>query len=87
MTKLMKIAAFAVPACATLAFAKPASAVAGATATAATAASPASVEAKAPAATRVCLNVVPDTGSRMARRMCNTKTEWVDEGVDLNAQK
>jgi hypothetical protein len=87
MTKLTKIAAFAVPACATLAFAQPASAVAGATATVASAASPASVQAKAPAATRVCVNVVPDTGSRMARRICKTQTEWADEGVDLNVQK
>jgi hypothetical protein len=90
MTKLLKIAALAVPACATLALAQPAFAAggsAGASTAAVTAATSASGLAKAAQAKRICINVVPDTGSRMARRMCKTKAEWADEGVDLNAKK
>ena len=87
MTKLLNLALFAVPACAMLAFAQPASAAEGAFAAAANAASPAAVQENASAAKRVCINVVPDTGSRMARRVCRTKAEWAEEGVDLGAKK
>ncbi len=78
MTKLLKIAALAVPACATLALAQPAFAADGSTGAAnaaVNAASPASGQAKAAQAKRYCLNIVPDTGSRMARRICKTKPE------------
>ena len=88
MTKLLKIAAFAVPACAVLALAQPATAADGAsTAAAAGAGLAASVQAKAQDPKKVCINVIPDTGSRMTRRMCKTKAEWADEGVDLDAKK
>ena len=80
MTKLLKIAAFAVPACAMLALAQPAGAANGAGTAAA-------VNAKAPETKKVCIKVIPDTGSRMVRRMCKTKAEWADEGLDLNARK
>jgi hypothetical protein len=87
MTKLLKIAVFSVPACAMLALTQPASAADRATAAAAGAASAASVQAKASETKKVCINVIPDTGSRMARRMCKTKAEWADEGLDLDAKK
>ena len=83
MTKLLKIAAMALPACAMLSLAQPAGASDGATAVA----SAASVEAKAAATKKICINVIPDTGSRMARRTCKTKAEWADEGLDLTARK
>jgi hypothetical protein len=87
MKKLLKSAAFAVPACAMLALAQPAGAADGAAAAAAAGAATASVEAKASGTKKVCINVVPDTGSRMARRMCKTRADWADEGVDLNFKK
>ena len=90
MTKLLKIAAFAVPACAMLALAQPATAADGVTSAAtatATAGSAASGEAKPSGAKKYCINVIPDTGSRMARRTCKTKAEWADEGLDLTARK
>ena len=88
MTKLLKIATFAVPAGAMLALAQPASAADNATAAAAaSAASANSVQAKASPPKKVCINVIPDTGSRMTRRMCKTKAEWADEGLDLDAKK
>ena len=88
MTKLMTIAAFALPACAMLAFAGPAAAEAAVAAAAAASGLPAAgVQAKAQESRRVCINVVPDTGSRMARRICRTKAEWADQGVDLVAKK
>jgi hypothetical protein len=90
MTKLLKIAAFAVPACAMLALAQPAGAAGGAPAAAAassTAGSTSGTQAKATGTKKVCINVVMDTGSRMTRRMCKTKAEWADEGVDLDARK
>jgi hypothetical protein len=87
MTRLLKIAAFAVPACAMFALAQPAGAAGGATAAAAGAASAASVEAKASETKKFCINVIPDTGSRMTRRMCKTKAEWAAEGVELGIRK
>lgn len=87
MTKLLKIAAFAVPACAMLALAQPASAADSATAAAASAASSANVKAKASGTKKVCINLTPDTGSRMTRRVCRTKAEWSHEGIDLDAKK
>lgn len=87
MTKLLKIAAFAVPACAMLALAQPAGAANGATVASASAASAAGAQTKASETKQVCIKVIPDTGSRMARRMCKTKAEWADEGVDLDARK
>ncbi len=90
MTKLLKTAAFAVPAFAALTLAQPALATQGSTsaATAAlTAASSAPPQQKAVEAKRYCMNVIPDTGSRVTRRMCRTKAEWADEGVDLDARK
>ena len=87
MTKLLKIAAFAVPAFGILAIAQPARAVDAAGAAAAGAASAASAQTKASDTKKVCINVIPDTGSRMARRVCRTKAEWADQGVDLDARK
>ena len=90
MTKLLKIAAFALPACALLALSQPAPASDSSTAAAAaaiSAGSSAGAQAKAAQATRHCLNLVLETGSRMTRRVCKTKAEWADEGVDLDAKK
>ena len=91
MTKFLKIAAFAVPACAMLSLTQPAGAADNstnaATTAAASAASVTSAQAKAPRSKTVCINMVPDTGTRMARRMCKTKAEWADQGVDLDARK
>jgi hypothetical protein len=86
MTKLLKIAAIALPTCAMLALAQPAGATNGASA-ASSAASPAGAPAKASEPKRVCINLTPDTGSRVTRRMCKTKAEWADEGVHLGSKK
>ena len=86
MTKLLKIVAIALPTCAMLALAQPAGAADGASA-AASAASPAAVQAKASEPKRVCINLTPDTGSRVTRRMCKTKAEWADEGLNLDSRK
>ena len=83
MLKLLKIAAFAIPAFAMLSLAEPASAGEAATA----AASAKSVQAKAPGTQKICINIIPDTGSRMARRTCKTRAEWAEEGLDLDARK
>lgn len=40
-------------------------------------------ESKESARTLYCGNVIFDTGSRIARRMCKTKEEWSDQGVEL----
>ncbi len=88
MTNLLKIAAFAIPACAMLALAQPAGAAKGETTAAADAAAPAAGHmVKAPRKTKVCINVIPDTGSRMARRVCRTKSEWRDEGIQIDAER
>ena len=95
MTKLIKIFAFAVPACAMLALAQPATAAdeartttaAAGAASAASAVAAKSAQTTASRANKVCINVIPDTGSRMTRRMCMTKAEWADEGVNLDAKK
>ena len=90
MTKLLKIAGYTVATCATIALAQPATAAEGVTAAAtaaATADSAASGETKPAGAKKYCINVIPDTGSRMARRMCKTKAEWADEGLYLDTKK
>lgn len=87
MNNRLQIAAIALPACAMLALAEPAAAEERANAAAASAAAVAAVRAKPPETKRVCMNVVLDTGSRLARRMCMTKAEWANEGVDLDARK
>jgi hypothetical protein len=86
MTRLLKIAAMALPTGAMLALAQPAGAADRAT-VAASAASVASIQAKTSQPKTICINVVPGTGSRLARRMCKTKAEWADEGLDLDAKK
>jgi hypothetical protein len=35
---------------------------------------------------KYCANVVPDTGSRMAKKVCRTKSEWSEEGVEVDAK-
>ena len=90
MTKVLKIAAFAVPTCAMLALAQPATAADGGTAATAAAAARVSTEAGQPRAARTkfyCIKVIPDTGSRMVRRFCKTKAEWLDQGIDVDAEK
>ena len=87
MLKLLKIAAFAVPACAMLSITEPANAANDVNTAAASAASASRIQAKASETKKVCVNVIPDTGSRMTRRMCKTKAEWADEGLDLDARK
>jgi hypothetical protein len=36
---------------------------------------------------KYCANITPDTGTRMSRRVCKTKAEWSEEGVELGAKK
>ena len=91
MTKLLKISVFAVPACAMLALAQPATATDGSrtTTAAAAAATSASAETGNRRAARpkyYCMNVSL-TGSRLARPRCKTKGEWLDQGVDPDAKK
>ena len=85
MTKYLKIAAL--PACGMLALAQPAHSFDGTAAAAASAVSAAGTQAKAPETKKICINLIPETGSRMTRRMCKTKAEWADEGVDLDSRK
>jgi hypothetical protein len=87
MTKLPKIAAFAVPACALLALAQPAIAADDKPAVAVSGAPAASVQAKASETRKVCINVIPDTASRVSRRTCKTKADWAEEGLDLERKK
>ena len=69
--------------------AQPASATGGTNASAAGAAESAVAGATAKRAkpAKICLNISPDTGSRMARRSCRTQQEWEDQGVELTAKK
>ena len=87
MRKLLKIAALAVPTIAMLTLAPPAGAAEGAAAAAAGAAPTASVDAKVSATKKFCINMALGTGTRIARPMCKTKSEWADEGVDLGSRK
>jgi hypothetical protein len=36
---------------------------------------------------KICINVVPDTGSRLVDRQCKTKAQWAQEGVELAPKK
>ena len=47
----------------------------------------ANAPAKRAKPSKICLNIVPDTGSRMARRSCRTQQEWEDQGVELTVKK
>lgn len=70
--------------------AQPASASGASTASAAATAAAAS-SAAAPESSRkpakICLNIIPDTGTRMSRRACRTQQEWEDQGVELTRRK
>ncbi len=62
----------------------PASASAGSAVSAKPAPAPAArPAAKAAAEARYCGNIIFDTGTRIARRLCKTKAEWLDQGVEL----
>ena len=89
IAKLLKTAALAAPAFAMLAAAQPASASDGsAGAAAASAGAAMSAKASAQAAPKkICATMVPDTASRMARKVCKTKAEWAEEGVELRTKK
>lgn len=89
ITKLLNTAALAASALAMLALAQPASAndgAAGAAATASAAEAGSTAAARA-APKKYCANITPDTGTRMSRRVCKTKAEWSEEGVELGAKK
>jgi hypothetical protein len=43
--------------------------------------------AKAAESKKYCLNVTPDTATRMSKRQCKTKAEWADQGVELAPKK
>jgi hypothetical protein len=43
--------------------------------------------AKVGAGKKICINLVPDTGSRLVDRQCKTKAQWADEGVELAPKK
>ncbi len=61
----------------------PASASAGSAVSAKPAPAPAArPAAKAAGEARYCGNIT-FTGSRIARRLCKTKAEWLDQGVEL----
>lgn len=88
--KLLKTAALAAPAFAMLALAQPANANGGSAAAGAVAASAGEANATqaAPAAAkRYCVNITPETGTRMSRRVCRTKAEWADEGIEVGGKK
>ena len=90
MTKLLKNAAIGLSTVAALALAQPSIAAdtAGASATAAAAVGAAAAKSQAKPAQpkKYCVNVIPDTGSRMARKSCRTKEEWAEEGVDVGSK-
>lgn len=92
MTKLLKISAFAVPACAMLALAQPASAAgraatATATANSTTAASTGSGEAGAAPEKKYCYFIDPPTGSRAPEHKCRTKAQWQALGFEITKKK
>jgi hypothetical protein len=87
--KLLNTAALAAPAFAMLALAQPASAkdAAGGVAATASAAEARSTAAAQTAPKKYCADITPDTGTRVSRRVCRTKAEWSEEGVELGAKK
>ncbi len=87
MGKFINIAALTLPACAMLALAQPAAA---AEAPATSGAKPAQAAAgvdKAAAPKKYCMNVIPDTGTRIARRQCKTRAEWAELDVQVQTSK
>ena len=89
IAKFLKTAALAAPAFAMFALAQPASASYG-TASAAAAATTAANAANAAAQAgpkKYCANIIPDTGSRMSRKVCKTKSEWAEEGVEIGSKR
>ena len=55
--------------------------------TATVAASPAEIASKARSANKkYCVNVMPDTSTRVARKVCRTKADWAAEDVDVDAK-
>ena len=89
MTKSVNIAALCLAAFGTAALASPnnVGAAAGTSTSGSAAVSAAAAAPKAAAPKKYCANIIPSTGSRMAKRTCKTKTEWADEGVDVTASK
>ena len=87
ITKLPNTVALAAPAFALLALAQPVSAADGAAAAGPSAAEARGTAAAAAPAKKYCANITPDTGSRMSRKVCKTKAEWSEEGVELGAKK
>ena len=89
MKQKIVVTAIATALCAMAALAQPAAAAKGSNASAATAVESSSAGAPAKPAKpgKICLNIIPDSGSRMARRSCRTQQEWADEGIELGARK
>jgi hypothetical protein len=90
MGKFMKIAAFGLSACAMLALAQPGQATEKSAASetkAASAASTGKTGAKTSRSKKYCINVMPDTASRITRPVCKTKEEWAAEDVEVTSGK
>jgi hypothetical protein len=89
MKNLMKIAAVGLVLCTTPAMAAPSGSDTAVGNSASAAAEPQSGNLRTKSATpkKYCADVVPDTGSRMAKRHCRTKAEWAEDGIDIEAGK
>jgi guanyl-specific ribonuclease Sa len=91
MTRILTISAFALSALALAGTAQ--SALARTAAATATSASTAEGERKARRANdshnnkQICISMIPDTASRVARQICKTPGEWAAEGIDITAKK
>jgi hypothetical protein len=86
MAKFTKIAALALPVCAAMAMAQPLSAANNAavsTAVMSAAAPEQKAREKSSASKRYCFNFKQDTGTRLTRRACKTRSQWEDEGVNV----
>ena len=88
IAKLLKTATLATPAFAMLALAQPAHASDGAAGAADTvsAAAEGSRAAARAAPKKYCANIIPDTGTRLSRRVCRTRQEWSDEGAEIRGK-
>jgi hypothetical protein len=86
MKNIARIAAMALTA---FAVALPAHASADTSAAAKVAASSAEGggAAKSAESRKHCINITPDTASRMSKRQCKTKAEWAEEGVEFAPKK
>jgi hypothetical protein len=85
MKTLLKIAAATMLVTGTAAYAGPDANNAGAGAAETSGSQPAASKKAKPK--KYCLTIEPSTGSRLSKRECLTKAEWLDMGVELDGTR